>query len=58
MLTKDLEEDLDGLEGLGAEEMEALSGWEERFEQKYLVVGRLVRCGSEEAREAERREKA
>ena len=49
MLTEDLEGELDGLGGLGAEEMEALSGWEERFEGKYLVVGRLVSC--REARE-------
>jgi membrane-associated progesterone receptor component len=42
MLTKDLQAPLDTLEGLGAEEMEALRGWEERFEEKYLVVGSLV----------------
>lgn len=55
MLTEDLEGELDGLEGLGAEEMEALSGWEQRFEGKYLVVGRLVKVGSVEAKEAEAR---
>ena len=48
MLTKDLQGPLDRLEGLGAEEMEALRGWEERFEEKYLVVGRLVAVGEEE----------
>lgn len=52
-----LEGELDKLDGLGADEMEALSGWEERFEQKYLVVGRLVAVGSQEAREAEAKEK-
>lgn len=47
MLTKDLHGPLDTLEGLGAEEMETLRGWEERFEEKYLVVGRLVAVGEE-----------
>jgi len=47
MLTKDLEGPLDKLEDLGAEEWEALRGWEERFEEKYLVVGRLVAVGDE-----------
>ncbi|KAF8850893.1 cytochrome b5 [Acephala macrosclerotiorum] len=47
MLTKDLQAPLDTLEGLGGEEMEALRGWEERFEEKYLVVGRLVAVGDE-----------
>ncbi|TAQ87032.1 hypothetical protein B7494_g4649 [Chlorociboria aeruginascens] len=47
MLTKDLQGPLDTLEGLGADEMEALRGWEERFEEKYLVVGRLVAVGEE-----------
>jgi len=55
MLTEDLEAELDTLDGLGAEEMEALSGWEQRFEGKYLVVGRLVPVGSKEAKEAEGR---
>jgi membrane-associated progesterone receptor component len=47
MLTKDLEGPLDKLEDLGAEELEALRGWEERFEEKYLVVGKLVAVGEE-----------
>jgi membrane-associated progesterone receptor component len=47
MLTKDLEGPLDSLEGLGEEELEALRGWEERFTEKYLVVGRLVAVGEE-----------
>jgi membrane-associated progesterone receptor component len=48
MLTKDLDGPLDTLEGLGAEELDALRGWEERFEEKYLVVGRLVAVGEED----------
>ncbi|PNS13738.1 Damage response protein 1 [Sphaceloma murrayae] len=51
MLTKDLEGPLDDLKGLGPEEMDALRGWEERFSEKYLVVGRLVPVGSKEAQE-------
>ncbi|KAI9815340.1 MAG: hypothetical protein M1827_002820 [Pycnora praestabilis] len=53
MLTKDLNGPLDTLEGLGGEEMEALRGWEERFQEKYLVVGELVPVGSEKAKAAE-----
>ena len=45
MLTKNLEGPLDDLTGLGEDEMEALRGWEERFEEKYLVVGKLVPVG-------------
>ncbi|KAK4153484.1 cytochrome b5-like heme/steroid binding domain-containing protein [Chaetomidium leptoderma] len=48
MLTKDLDGPLDRLEGLGAAEMEALQGWEERFEEKYMVVGKLVAVGEGE----------
>ncbi|KAK8253812.1 cytochrome b5-like heme/steroid binding domain-containing protein [Phyllosticta capitalensis] len=53
MLTEDLDAPLDKLEDLGDEEMEALMGWEERFSEKYLVVGKLVPVGSEEAKNAE-----
>lgn len=53
MLTKDLDGPLDQLEGLGPSEMEALQGWEERFEEKYLVVGKLVAVG-EEGKEEEK----
>ncbi len=42
MLTEDLNGPLDKLDDLDAEQIEALKGWEERFEEKYLVVGRLV----------------
>ncbi|KAK8033079.1 DNA damage response protein [Apiospora marii] len=45
MLTEDLDGPLDTLEGLGSEEMESLRGWEERFESKYLVVGKLFPVG-------------
>ncbi|KAK4993693.1 Dihydrodipicolinate synthase [Elasticomyces elasticus] len=53
MLTEDLQGPLDTLGDLGEEEMEALKGWEERFNEKYLVVGRLVPVGSEEAKGGE-----
>lgn len=49
MLTADLQGPLDKLEDLGGEEMEALKGWEERFGEKYLVVGKLVAVGHPEA---------
>lgn len=42
MLTLDLDGPLDKLEGLGRDEIEALQGWEERFNEKYDVVGKLV----------------
>ena len=54
MLTKDLEGPLDTLDGLGNDEMEALRGWEERFSDKYLVVGKLVAVGSPDAPKSER----
>lgn len=49
MLTKDLQGPLDDLKGLGPEEMEALRGWEDRFLEKYTVVGKLVPVGHPEA---------
>ena len=49
MLTMDLDGPLDTLETLTAEQKEAMRGWEERFEEKYLVVGKLVAVGSPEA---------
>ncbi|KAL9010139.1 MAG: hypothetical protein Q9173_004894 [Seirophora scorigena] len=50
MLTKALQGPLDDLKGLGAEEWEAMRGWEERFLEKYLVVGKLMAVGDEEAK--------
>ncbi|MCJ1350550.1 MAG: hypothetical protein MMC33_000531 [Icmadophila ericetorum] len=55
MLTKDLEGPLDDLRGLGPAEMSALKDWEDRFTEKYLVVGKLVAVGSEEAPKDEKR---
>ncbi|KAF2236824.1 cytochrome b5 [Viridothelium virens] len=52
MLTKDLEGPLDTLQDLGPEEMEALQGWEERFNDKYLIIGELVPIGSEKVNKA------
>ncbi|KAI9831592.1 MAG: hypothetical protein M1819_004824 [Sarea resinae] len=52
MLTEDLNGPLDTLEGLNEEEIDALNGWEQRFQEKYLVVGNLVPVGSEEAKAA------
>lgn len=52
MLTKDLDGPLDTLTDLDAEQMEAMRGWEERFLEKYLVVGKLVAVGSDEAKAA------
>lgn len=48
MLTKDLEGPLDTLSNLDADQLESLQGWEERFEEKYLIVGKLVAVGEEE----------
>ncbi|KAK4188747.1 cytochrome b5-like heme/steroid binding domain-containing protein [Podospora australis] len=47
MLTKDLDGPLDTLSDLGKDELEAMAGWEERFLEKYLVVGKLVAAGDE-----------
>ncbi|KAF1959831.1 cytochrome b5 [Byssothecium circinans] len=52
MLTKDLDGPLDTLDDLDAEQMDAMRGWEERFMEKYLVVGKLVAVGSPEAKAA------
>jgi membrane-associated progesterone receptor component len=52
MLTKDLNGPLDSLKDLGEEELEALTGWEERFQDKYLEVGRLVAVSSDDAKAA------
>ncbi|KAI1923643.1 Dihydrodipicolinate synthase [Ophidiomyces ophidiicola] len=45
MLTKDLNGPLDDLQGLDEEQLENLTGWEERFLEKYLIVGKLVAEG-------------
>ncbi|KAL2001230.1 hypothetical protein VTN02DRAFT_2073 [Thermoascus thermophilus] len=49
MLTKDLKGPLDDLSDLNEEQLENLRGWEERFLEKYLVVGKLVAEGDPEA---------
>ena len=49
MLTKDLYGPLDELTDLDAEQLENLASWEERFLEKYLVVGKLVAHGHPEA---------
>ncbi|KAI9738064.1 MAG: hypothetical protein M1818_005492 [Claussenomyces sp. TS43310] len=48
MLTKDLDGPLDPLDDLDEEQLEALQGWEERFNEKYLVVGKLVAVGDKD----------
>ncbi|KAH8695314.1 putative DNA damage response protein [Talaromyces proteolyticus] len=52
MLTEDLKGPLDDLKDLEAEQLENLEGWEERFLEKYLVVGKLVAEGDPEAPKA------
>jgi membrane-associated progesterone receptor component len=52
MLTKDLDGPLDTLSDFGDEQMETMRGWEERFGEKYPVVGKLVAAGSEETKAA------
>ncbi|KAK5072004.1 Dihydrodipicolinate synthase [Lithohypha guttulata] len=42
MLTKNLDGPLDDCSDLGADQLENLQGWVERFDEKYLVVGKLV----------------
>lgn len=53
MLTKDLQGPLDDLKGLGNDEMQALQDWEDRFTEKYLVVGKLVSVKEKEASAAQ-----
>ena len=52
MLTKNLDRPLDDLDDLDDDQKEALNGWEEKFAEKYLVVGKLVSVGSEEGPKA------
>ncbi|KAJ9191558.1 hypothetical protein DTO166G4_926 [Paecilomyces variotii] len=49
MLTQDLKGPLDDLADLNEEQLENLRSWEERFLEKYLVVGKLVAEGDPEA---------
>lgn len=42
MLTEDLDGPLDKLDDLNADQLEALQGWEERFNEKYDIIGKLV----------------
>ncbi|CAK7565007.1 MAG: Dihydrodipicolinate synthase [Sporothrix epigloea] len=55
MLTKDLDGPLDPLDDMTPDMLEALQGWEERFQSKYLVVGRLISVADYEK---ERKEQA
>jgi len=55
MLTENLQGPLDKLEDLDEEQMEALRGWEERFNEKYLIVGKLVPVGHPEAEADEKK---
>lgn len=49
MLTTDLSTPLDDLKDLDADQLENLQSWEDRFMEKYLVVGKLVAEGDPEA---------
>ena len=51
MLTEDLSAPLDDLKDLDADQLENLQSWEERFTEKYLVVGKLVAEGEKEMKE-------
>lgn len=42
MLTEDLDGPLDTLKDLTSDQIEALEGWESRFNEKYEIIGRLV----------------
>jgi membrane-associated progesterone receptor component len=50
MLTLDLEADLDTLETLTSDQRDALRNWEEKFDEKYTVVGELVSVGEKRAK--------
>ncbi len=52
MLTKDLDGPLDPLDDLTPDQLDAVQGWEERFDSKYLVVGRLVSAADYEKENA------
>lgn len=51
MLTENLEGPLDTLDDLDADQLEALKGWEETFEGKYMIVGKLVSVEDEKKEE-------
>ncbi len=46
VLTKDLDGPLDTLSDLDQEQQAMLDDWEQRFREKYLLVGRLVAEGT------------
>ena len=48
-MTKDLSGPLDDLKDLNKDQLENLESWEDRFSEKYLVVGKLVAEGDPEA---------
>ena len=52
MLTEDLKGPLDDLKDLNQEQLENLQNWEDRFSEKYLVVGKLVAESDPEAAKA------
>lgn len=51
MLTP-IDKPIDTLEDLSSEERRSLADWKGHFEGKYLLVGKLVNEGSEDAKEA------
>ena len=51
MLTEDLNGPLDSLKDLTDDQRDALRGWEERFLEKYLVVGKLLSVQDEKTAE-------
>jgi membrane-associated progesterone receptor component len=49
VITEDLDGPLDKLDDLSAEEKDALKSWEERFESKYQIVGKLISADEKNA---------
>ena len=41
-IIRDIDEEIDDLEGLTEQQLEALNGWYEHFKRKYVYVGTLV----------------
>ncbi|CAK7269989.1 Dihydrodipicolinate synthase [Sporothrix epigloea] len=58
MLTKNLDGPLDPLEDMTPDMLEALQGWEERFNSKYQVVGRLISVADFEKERKEKQDQA